>query len=489
MLLDRYNIKVYQSGLKFVLEVACKNIFNCGVEFPHSLDKGLYTKIDTSKKLTFDDIEALREEMMRIIKLDAKISKKVVAKNEAYNYYLKLNLDEKAGNINNTINQTVTLYELLGVYNYFMTSMPKSTGVLKKFELTHLGNNDLILSVPLDESSLIPEYVHHEKIFKSITEYDEWIQTLGVHYVDDLNKIIANNGIRDFIKKNDIVMNNGIFKLANSVKDSNKKIILIGGPSSSGKTTTTRKLALYLETMGLNPIYIGLDDYFKDEGEKPIDENGEPDYEGLDAIDLELFNKQLNSLLNGDEINVPSYNFTLGLKEYKNRIIKLKENDIILIEGLHCLNEELTKQIPRDEKFKIYLSPFTPLSIDRHNHVSTIDVRLLRRFIRDSWSRNYPPESTLRMWKKVREGEIKHIFPHTGEADVVFNTAFIYEVGVLRVYGEPLLYSVPFDSEYYNEARRLLDFLQKFFPIPSEYVNKESVLREFIGGSYFEERK
>jgi len=488
LLLNRYNVKVYQSGLKFVLQVAAKNIFNCEVEFPHSLDKGLYTKLITPRKLTFDDIEALKDEMKRIIESDAKISKKVVAKNDAYNYYLKLNLKEKAGNINSVITETVVLYELLGTYNYFMTNMPESVGVLKHFNLTHLGNNDLILTFPLEESGEIPAYVHHEKIFKSITDYDEWIGDLGVHYVDDLNKIIANNGVRDFIKKNDIIMENSIFNLAEDVIESNKKIILIGGPSSSGKTTTTRKLALYLETMGMNPIYIGLDDYFKDEDEKPIDENGEPDYEGLDAIDLELFNSNLNDLLDGKEVNLPSYNFTLGLKEYKNRIIKLKEKDIILIEGLHCLNEELTKHIPRDEKFKIYLSPFTPLSIDRHNHVSTIDVRLLRRFIRDSWARNYPPESTLKMWAKVREGETKHIFPHTGEADVVLNTAFIYEVGVLRVYGEPLLYSIPVESEYYNEARRLLDFLQKFFPIPSEYVDKDSVLREFIGGSYFAER-
>ncbi len=487
MLLDRYNVKVYQSGLKFVLFIAAKNIFKCEVTFPHSLDKGLYTRLITPRTINADDIETLKLEMQRIIDLDVKITKKVVTKNDAYTYYSNLRNVEKAGNINNQNNKTVTLFELMGTYNYFMGDMPESTGVLKKFNLTFLGNNDLILSFPMDSNGIIPEYIHQEKIFDSFKEYDKWIKTLGVEYVNDLNQIIANNKIKDFIKKNDIMMDNQTYNIALKVKESHKKIILLGGPSSSGKTTSTRKLALYLSTLGLNPIYLGLDDYFKEEKEKPLDEKGEVDYESINAIDLELFNKQLTELINGKEVTVPTYNFVKGEKEFK-RVIKLGENDIILIEGLHCLNEELTKQITRDNKFKIYLSPFTPLNIDRHNHLSTIDIRLLRRFIRDSWARNYSPEQTLRIWEKVRAGETKYIFPFISEADVVLNTAYIYEVGVLRVYGEPLLYGVPVDSKYYNEARRLIDFLQMFFPIPSEFVSSDNLLREFIGDSYFEER-
>lgn len=488
MLLDRYNIKVYQAGLKFVLYVAVKKVLDAEVSFSHSLDKGLYTEILSKRKLTETDINNLRLEIDKIISQDLKITRKVIAKNDAYNFYLKNNELEKAGNICNLNNKVVTLYELDGFHNYFMGNMPASTGKLKNYKITFLGNNDLILSVPIEDDGIIPDYEPQEKIYESFRMYNRWIKTLGVKYVNDLNKIISENKIKDFIKKNDIMMDNQVYNTAVRIKESKKKIILLGGPSSSGKTTSAKKLALYLETFGLNPIYLGLDDYFKNRDETPLDENNEPDFESLKAIDLKLFNKQLNMMLNGEKVSVPSFNFFTGKKEYKNRIIKLKENDIILIEGLHCLNEELTKDISRDRKLKIYISPFTPLGIDRHNHLSTIDIRLLRRMIRDSWSRGYAPEYTLEMWDKVREGEVKYVFPYTNEADIILNTAFIYEVGVLKVYGEPLLYSVSPDSKYYNEARRMIDFIQMFFPIPSEYIENDNVLREFIGGSYFEGR-
>ncbi|NLL01584.1 MAG: nucleoside kinase [Mollicutes bacterium] len=488
MLLDRYNVKVYQAGLKFVLAVAVKNVFNCEVSFPHSLDKGLYTQILSNRQLSQFDIDNLKREMDRIIHEDIKITKKVVAKNDAYNFYMKNEEEEKAGNICNINNKTVTLYELDGQHNYFMGSMPPSTGKLKYYKLTFLGNNDLVLSVPIDDTGIIPDYVAQEKIFESFRMYHKWIRTLGVKYVYDLNNIISNNKIKDFIKKNDIMMDNQLYNAAARIKESKKKIILLGGPSSSGKTTSTKKLALFLETFGLNPIYLGLDDYFKNRKDSPVDKNGEPNFEGIEAIDLELFNNHLKRMLSGEAVSVPTFNFITGEKEYKNRIIKLEEKDIILIEGLHTLNEELTKGISKDQKLKIYISPFTPLGIDRHNHLSTIDIRLLRRIIRDSWSRGYTAEQTLKMWDKVREGEVKYVFPYTNEADFILNTAFIYEIGVLKVYAEPLLYSITPESKYYNEARRIIDFLQMFFPISSEFVSNDNILREFIGGSYFEGR-
>jgi len=488
MLLDRYSLKVYQGGLKFVLYVAVKNTLKCDVNFAHSLDKGLYVKLMTDKKVTQGDIDAIRNEMKRIVEADHWITKKVVAKKDAYQYYLKNGELEKAGNIMSLNREAVTLYELLGHYNYFISSMPESTGKIRNFELTFLGNNDFLLGHPLDDSNKVPKYNPQEKIYESFREYDKWIKALDVSYVNDLNKIIANNGIRDFIKRNDIMMNNQFYDIAMQIKESGKKIVLLGGPSSSGKTTSTKKLAMFLSTFGLKPIYLGLDDYFKNRIECPKDEKGEYDFEGIGAIDLELFNTQLQDMLSGKEVSVPTYNFIIGEKEYKNRFIKLQEEDIILIEGLHCLNEELTSKISKVDKLKIYISPFTPLNVDRHNHVSTIDTRLIRRMIRDSWSRGYPPEKTLKMWEKVRNGETKYVFPFTMEADIILNTAFIYEMGVLRVYGEPLLHGIPPESQYFNEARRLLNFIQMFLPISSEYVEKDCILREFIGGSYFEER-
>jgi uridine kinase len=487
VLLDRYEQKKYQSGLKFVLYVAVRKLFACDVNYSHSIDKGLYTKIITDKVLTDTDINNLKIEMDKIIAADAKITRKVVTKKDAYDFYIKTHEDEKAGNILNLSSKTVTLFELEGYYNYFMSDMPASTGILNHYSLTYLNNNNLVLNYPMDENYTVPEYVPQDMIIKSFDEYSKWSDKLKVKYVADLNTIIANSGIKAFIKKNDIIMDNQIYEAAITIKKEHKKIILLGGPSSSGKTTTTRKLSLYLSAIGLNPLYISLDNYFKDRKETPKDENGNYDYECIEAIDLELFNKQLTEMLEGKKVNIPIYNFLTGEKEFKNKFIELKENDIILIEGLHCLNDKLTSTIEASNKIKIYISPFIPLNIDRHNHLSTVDIRLMRRIVRDNRTRGYSVTDTLKSWDSVRNGETKYVFPFTNEANMIINTSYVYELGVLRVYVEPLLYSVPIDSKYYNESRRLINELQMFFPIPSEYLGDSNILREFIGGSYFEE--
>ncbi len=488
MLLDRYQNKVYQSGLKFILYVAVRNLYRCDVTFDHSLDKGIYCMITSKKQLTNDHIQNLRQEMNKIIQSDHKIIRKVVTKKDAYDFYLKVHTPEKANNIRNSNTKTFTLYELNGFYNYFMSEMPESTGQINKFNLTYIGNNGLVLNYPLDSSMKIPNYQPQNMILNSFKEYNNWMNTLKIDYVSDLNKIVSDSKIKEFIKKNDVIMDNQLYTLAQTIKSEKRKVVLLGGPSSSGKTTSTKKLALYLSSIGLHPLYLGLDDYFKDRNESPKDANGENDFESLNAIDLELFNTQLKSMLAGQKVHIPKYNFIAGKKEYKGHFIELKENDIILIEGLHCLNEELTKDVPKVEKLKIYASPFTPLNIDRHNHFSTTDLRLIRRIVRDNRTRGYNVEDTLNLWEKVRAGETQYVFPFTNEANIILNTAFIYEMGVLRVYAEPLLYSVDINSKYYNDARRLINELQMFFPIPSEYISDDNVLREFIGNSYFEER-
>lgn len=486
MLLDRYESKLIQSGLKMVMYVAVRKLFKCDVYFMHSLDKGLYCKIQSKNNLNADDINKLKNIMDDLIKKDLKITKKVITVKDAYNFYIKINEIEKANNILYSNNKTCTIYELCGYYNYFLSDMPESTGKLNCYTLNYLENNSVVLTTPYLSDYSLPKFNNQDMILKSFSDYKAWCNLVHVNYISDLNMLVSESKIKEFIKKNDIMMDNQIYELANLIRKENKKLILLGGPSSSGKTTSTKKLALYMSAIGLNPIYLGLDDYFKEKVDSPKLENGEYDFESIDCIDLDLFNKQLTDILNGEEVSVPTYNFIEGKKEYKGRIIKLKENDIILIEGLHCLNEKLTSTIPQDAKLKVYISPFMPLSVDRHNHISTVDIRLLRRIVRDNRTRGYNVQDTLKLWDKVRDGETKYVFPFTNEANVVLNTAYTYELGILRVYAEPLLYSVPIDSKYYNESRRLIDELQMFFPIPSSYLPDSNILREFVGDSYFE---
>ena len=487
MLLDRFALKKYQSGLKMVMYVAVRELFKCDVFFMHSLDKGLYCKIMTQRNITPEDISMLENKIKEIIAKDEKINRKTVTKKDAYDYYLKTKEYEKAGNILSLNSKTCTLYELHGFYNYFMGTIPTSTGELNKFTINYLGDNALVLSFPITTDQEPIKYKSQDMILRSFTEYGIWCQNQNVSYVTELNSVISNSKIKEFIKKNDIMMDNQIYELAYTIHQEHKKIVLLGGPSSSGKTTSTRKLSLYLDAIGLNPIYLSLDDYFKERLETPKLPNGGYDFESLNAIDLELFNTQLEQMLNGEKVKVPTFNFLTGKKEYSDeRVIELKENDIILIEGLHCLNEELTSQIPADKKLKVYISPFMPLSIDRHNHISTVDIRLLRRIVRDNRTRGYDVVHTLKTWDDVRNGETAYVFPFTNEANVILNTAYVYEIGVLKIYVEPLLHSVPIDSKYYMEAQRLINFLQMFFPIPSEYISDDNILREFIGESYFE---
>ncbi|MBP3444512.1 MAG: hypothetical protein J6K23_01030 [Bacilli bacterium] len=486
MLLDRYETKLIQSGLKMVMYVAVRKLFKCDVYFMHSLDKGLYCKIQSKNSLNNDDINNLKNMMDDLIGKDLKIIKKVITVKDAYNFYIKINEIEKANNILYSNDKTVTIYELCGYYNYFLSDMPESTGSLKNYILNYLGDNSVVLSTPYLSDFSLPTFTNQDMILKSFSDYKNWCNLVHVNYISDLNMLVSESKIKEFIKKNDIMMDNQIYELANLIRKENKKLVLLGGPSSSGKTTSTKKLALYMSAIGLNPIYLGLDDYFKEKVDSPKLKNGEYDFESIDCIDLDLFNKQLNQILNGEEVSVPTYNFVEGKKEYKGRLIKLKENDIILIEGLHCLNEALTSTIPKDDKLKVYISPFMPLSVDRHNHISTVDIRLLRRIVRDNRTRGYNVQDTLKSWDKVRNGEIKYVFPFTNQANVILNTAYTYEMGLLRVYAEPLLYSVPIDSKYYNESRRLIDELQMFFPIPSEYISDSNILREFVGESYFE---
>lgn len=479
------NTKIYQSGLKFMLCNAVKRLYNGEVIFHHSLDKGIYATIISETIIDETETKKLKNYMDVMVEKDIPFNKKVISKQEAYDFYTKKGQIEKANNILNISNLTVSLFEFEGQYNYFYShDMPKSTSELSLFDLHYISENEIVLLYPSNGEI---NFVFRNKIYESFQQYDEWLNKLDINYVYDVNKIVAEGKIEDLIRKNDITVDNNLFEIAKDVVRKNKRIVLIAGPSSSGKTTTSRKMSLYLSSMGLNAMPISLDDFFVNRNETPLDEDGNRDYECLESLDLKLFNDTLSALLRGESVKLPRYNFILGVKEYDERESSIGENDVLVIEGLHALNPNLMNLEDNSVCYKIYISPLTPLNVDRHNYVSTTDNRLIRRIVRDFRTRGRSAEASLATWASVRRGEEKYIFPYTDTCDAILNTAYIYELGVLKVYVEPLLYSIKMDSEYYYEARRLLDNLKTFYTIPSEYVNEENLLREFIGGSDFEE--
>ena len=482
---DLIGNRIYKAGLKFLFQVALDEVFSgFDVLFEHSVPQGMLGVIQGSKILTHEDISLIKLQMSKIIEENEIIHKLNVSVKDAIKYYKEKKEYEKANNIQNISDKVVNLYKLKNEINYFYSLMPYSTEALNKFEIVYLGNNKIILLFPTTKSKgMVPEYVHYDKILESFSNGKKWLDNLGMSYITDLNKDIGSGKIINFIKSCELLFNLNIADVAKDIENGHDiKFVLIAGPSSSGKTTTTSRLAAYFEALGYNPIKISLDDYFVNREDTPKDADEKYDYECLEAIDVKLFNENLTKLLNGESVKCPKYNFMTGLREYYNDEVKMTDKSIFLIEGLHALNDEVTKDIDSKYKYKIYLSPFIPLSIDKHNYVSTLDLRLLRRIVRDNRTRGYDVIKTIDNWQSVRNGEEKYIFPYIHQADVIVNTALAYEPGVLKVYVEPLLLSVSVDSIYYEEARRLVDFLKQFFPIPGEYVNDESILREFIGG-------
>ncbi len=475
---------MYQAGIKFIFEVALKELYpELDVMYEHSVPRGILAEVVGDKNITDRDLAKIKGIMYKIIDDDLLFETYNISKKDAIKYYEDKKEYEKAKNIKDSNEAVIRLYKLKGVLNYFYTAMPYSTRAISKFEMVYLGNNRLVFTFPSARTGgKLPEYVHHKNIINSFLDGKNWLEKMEIPYLADLNKLISSSKINDLIESNELLFNMQISRCAEEiVKNSEKKVILIAGPSSSGKTTTTKRLASYLKVRGLKPIMISVDDYFVDRVKTPKDENGEYDYECLMAINIEKFNKDLNDLLSGKKIRLPRYDFIAGKSELSDTEVSLSENGLILIEGLHTLNDDLTPQINEMFKYKIYLSPFIPLNIDRHNYISTLDLRLLRRIIRDNRYRGMSVSDTINIWQSVRNGEEKYIFPYIHQADVIVNTALVYEIGVVRVYAEPLLYSVEPDSPYYEEARRLITFLKRFYMIPTEYIPKDSILREFIG--------
>ena len=477
--------RVYESGLIFVLEKACLNMLNSEIEVKYSIDKGIYIK--THKKITKEDLDKVSREMKEIVKRNLPIQKNLVNRLEAIEYYKSTKSYDKVNVLKYSVNTNVNLYRLMDIYNYFFSYLPVSTGALKEFKLTYIDQNSFVLRYPnIYYLNKIPVYKHHDKLFNEFKKYDEWSEKLGIENVSSLNNKVTKGNVDDIVLLSENIQNNSLFKISETIYNNKKlKLILLAGPSSSGKTTTSKKLELFLKGFGLNPIAISIDNYFVDRDKTPRLPDGSYDFESLNSINVELFNKNLKDLLVGKEVTLPVYNFITGKSELSDESIKLGEKEILIVEGLHALNEELTYSIDKKNKYKIYLCPLTVLSLDNHNRIRTTDNRLLRRIVRDNRTRGYSASDTLSSWGKVREGEEKYVFPFQDEADVIFNTSLIYELGVLKTYAEPLLYSVEESDPMYKEAVRLLNLLKNILPISNDYIPVDSIVREFIGGGYF----
>ncbi|MBQ2910309.1 MAG: nucleoside kinase [Bacilli bacterium] len=484
---SREGNRCHVNGLVYMLVYAVKKLYGQKEDIivQRSLDKGIY--IETSFRLTETKLANIKECMKALIKADIPITKVTIDRLEAIKYFESIGDSSKAGVMNYNTNSYITLYRLGNSYNYFYSKMAPSTGKLKEFDLTYLTDNGFVLRFPtIYMPDKIKKYEHQANMFKVFQETRDWAKLINVKDIVDLNRIVSTGKISDLIKIDETLQSNRLLNIAKEINErKNKvKIVLIAGPSSSGKTTTTRKLCMYLQSFGLTPRVVSMDDYFVEKQDTPLDENGKPDYECLEAMDIKLFDKQMAALMSGEKVIMPTYNFALGKKEFKEEV-QIGEKDILLIEGIHALDDKILTNIKRENKYKIYISALTELNMDTHNRICTSDNRLLRRIIRDNRTRDYRVEYTLQLWDSVRRGEEKYIFPFQGEADATINSASIYELGVIKTYAEPLLYSVPLESPYYEEAKRLINFLRLFLPIPADAIPEDAVVREFIGGSYF----
>ena len=473
--------KIYERGLLYLFEVSALEVLGKDTKIivKYSLDKGIFCKID--KNINTTDITNIKKIMKDKVKASLPFTKIETTRNEAIEYFKSIKREDKVRNLFYNISEFVT-------YNYIIGDLPNNTSVLKYFDLSLIEGKGIVVRFPsIYDNSKVLKYTHHDNYFNSLEEYSEWGNKLNINNLGELNDYISNSNSGNLIQLSEIMQDYKLLNIAEEIvlnKD-DYKVILLSGPSSSGKTTTSMKLSLYLKSLGLNPTHLSMDDYFLERDETPLGPNGKPDFESLNALDIKLFDSQISKLLKGTKVTVPTFNFISGKKEYK-RTIQMQKNDILIIEGLHALNENILKNIPKKNKFKVYISPLTYLNIDDDNRISMTDLRLLRRIVRDNRTRGYSPSTTLNNWEDVRKGEEKYVFPYQDNANVMFNTSLAYELGVLKTYVEPLLYTVKADDPEYLTARRLLELLKCVLPISSESVPQISIIREFIGGSYFE---
>lgn len=483
---DKDGKRAYRRSVTLLMQKAAYNLWGKQgkVRVHHSLGQGVFCSFE-DMEVNKVNILCLKEEMLRLVDRDIPIQKENVSRDYAIELFSDFGLYDKVGMLQYRRSSRVNLYSLDGFVDYHFGFMVSSTGMLQWFDL-EIYEDGFVCLFPANNGNVVEPLVTSEKLFRTLQDSKQWSKMLGVGTVGALNDAIAAGKGNEIILLQEALMEERIGALAAQIASSrDKKFVMIAGPSSSGKTTFSNRLSIQLRAKGLNPHPIGLDDYYLDRDKCPMDENGELDLECLEAIDVPKFNEDMTALLNGEEISMPSFNFKTGRREYRGKKLKLGENDILVIEGIHGLNDKLSHSLPVESKFRIYISALTQLNIDEHNPLPTTDGRLLRRIVRDARTRGTTAEETLAMWPSVRRGEERYIFPFQESADVMFNSALVYELAVIKVYAEPLLFQIKQDSPEYLEARRLLKFLDYVLPLPLEGIAHNSLIREFAGGSCF----
>lgn len=479
-------MRVYMRTLSLIFIKACEEIFNgCKVTIEHSLSNGLYCEIKNNKnEVTEEDIEKIKAKVKSIIESDLKIEKIVTDKSEAIKILKNNNKNAKAELLKYKEYEDVKLYKCGGYINHFYGHMLPSTSYVKTFDIKKWQSGVVILGPSKENKNEPQKFVAQPKLSNIYKESEVWSELIGIDKVASLNEAIESKKYGEIISIVEALHEKKISQIADIIKENNKRVILIAAPSSSGKTSFAHRLSIQLKVNNLHPVPISLDDYFVDREDTPLDEFGNFDFESIYAIDLELFNSDLEKLLKGEEIKLPKFNFKTGKREFSGKTLKIEKDQPIILEGIHALNPMLTQSIDDKDKFKIYISVLTQINLDNHNRIPTTDLRLIRRIVRDYNFRGYSAEKTILNWWSVRRGEDKNIFPYQEEADIMFNSACLYELAVLKKYAKPLLEQIEDDNEAFIESNRILKFLQYFVELDDELdIPPTSIIREFIGGS------
>lgn len=487
-------MKIYRRSLVFVLVMAASRVIGeKRIVVHHSVGNGIYCEFAIKGEVrefvtaTEEQLRFLEAEMRRIIDQRLPFIKHVMTVDKVNELLEKTGRKDRLNSVGYRLKPHSTIYECDGYLDYFYGYMVPDTGYLDIFRLIPHAPGFILAFPEKANPGIIPGFKEQSNLFSIFREYKRWNRILDVENVGALNEIISKGDIRQLIFVSEALHEKKIANIADNICNSRRKIVLVSGPSSSGKTTFTHRLGIQLRVNGLKPVMISLDDYFFNREDTPVDEFGQYDFEALEAIDIELFNKQLEKLINMEEVEVPSFNFSGGYREKRGKPLKLDREGIVLVEGIHGLNERLTHSISKNNKYKVYVSALTTLNLDDHNRIHATDIRLLRRIVRDNRNRGSDARNTIKMWPSVRRGEEKNIFPFQEDADSTFNSAMVYETSILKGFAEKLLDGIDSGMEEYSEAKRLLEFLGYFLPLDARYIPYNSIIREFIGGNCFYE--